>query len=233
MTDSVEKQPFPPRWLKWAMGFMGFIVVGGVLFGIFGQLAIIQDKNTAQANSQTLAQDIRTVCDSQGKLMVDDRDLCAKATQVQQSPTEAIAGPKGDPGNDGLPGKTGTAGPAGSEGPTGAKGDKGDIGPLGPVGAQGNQGVEGIDSTATGPAGPAGADGVPGPMGPPGPAGAEGPAGADSTTPGPEGAKGADGKSPESFTFTDATGTGYTCTPVPPGSATYTCTAAPLIGATP
>ncbi|MBT2594724.1 hypothetical protein [Arthrobacter sp. ISL-72] len=43
-----------------------------------------------------------------------------------------------------------------------------------------------------------------------------GPAGADGQT-------GATGPAPASFTFTDRTGTTYTCTPNPPGSATYTC----------
>jgi hypothetical protein len=47
-----------------------------------------------------------------------------------------------------------------------------------------------------------------------------GPAGQTGAT----GATGATGPAPASFTFTDKTGSTYTCTPNPPGSSTYTCT---------
>lgn len=55
-----------------------------------------------------------------------------------------------------------------------------------------------------------------------GPQGEPGVPGADSTVPGPEGKQ---GPPPEKFSFTDQTGRVQTCTPDPPGSATYTCTA--------
>lgn len=194
-----EREPFPPRW---AFFVLAVAILVGLGFTVYNQMAATADKNTAQANSQTLAQDIRTICDTQGKLLVDDRDLCAKATQVQQNPTEAIPGPKGDvgtPGKDGLaggPGKDSTVpGPAGKDSTI--------------------PGPPGADSTVPGP--PGAASTVPGPMGPPGPA---------STVPGPKGdtgETGATGTSPSSITFTDRTGTTYTCTPNPPGSTTYTC----------
>jgi hypothetical protein len=70
-----------------------------------------------------------------------------------------------------------------------------------------------------------------------GPAGPAGPAGADSTVPGPQGPQGEQGPAPSSFTFTDRTGTTYTCTPNPPGSTTYACDPSgpppPVIGVNP
>lgn len=53
-----------------------------------------------------------------------------------------------------------------------------------------------------------------------GPAGADGQPGQD----GQPGADGAPGPAPSSITFTDKTGTTYSCVPDPPGSTTYTCT---------
>jgi hypothetical protein len=180
----LRREPFPPRWAFLVLAIMIIVGLGSLLYF---QITTTAEKNTAQANSQTLAQDIQRICADQGALVVDDRDVCAKATQVQKDPTEAIPGPKGDPGRDGTDGKDSTV-----------------PGPPGPVGK---------DSTVPGPAGPPGSDStVPGPAGPAGP-------------PGPPGANGADGKSPSSFTFTDKTGTTYTCTPNPPGSSTYTCDA--------
>lgn len=189
-----QREPFPPRWMFLVLAI---VIIVGLGWTVYNQLSATADKNTAQANSQTLAQDIQTVCATQGKLLVDDRDLCAKAEQVQQNPTEAIPGPKGDPGTAGKDGMDGAAGK--------------DSTVPGPAGADGK------DSTTPGPQGPAGPPGadsiVPGPAGPQGPQGPRGPAGAD----------GADGASPSSFTFTDRTGATYTCTPNPPGSSTYTC----------
>lgn len=153
-------------------------VLTGVGILVYDKVAATADKNTAQANSQTLAQDIQQVCKSQGKLMVDDRDLCAKAEAVQQQPTEAIPGPKGDKGNDGEPGPVGATGP---------KGDYGPIGPVGPKGDKGDKGDDGLAGLTV--EGPAGAGGTMGPMGPAGPAGAPGKDGA----PGPVGPAGADG----------------------------------------
>ena len=177
MTRSTEKEPFPPRWAFFVAALM---IIAGIGWNIYMQYSATQDKNTAQANSQTLAQDIKRVCEAQGKLLIEDRDLCAKADKVQDNPTEALPGAKGDKGNPGEPGKTGP------QGIPGMPGSKGDPGPLGPAGPKGDRGVEGVDATGVG---PAGAPGATGPMGPPGPAGADGAPG----TAGPPGADGAPG----------------------------------------
>jgi hypothetical protein len=183
MTGNHEREPFPPRW---AFLVLALVIIVGLGWTVYNQVSATQDKNTAQANSQTLAKDIQTICEAQGKLLVDDRDLCAKAEAVRQAPTEAIAGPKGDPGKDGAPGLPGMNGLDGKPGP---------VGPIGPIGPDGlaTNGKNGADGAA-GPAGPAGAAStIPGPMGPsgpPGPQGEPGTAGADSTAPGPEGPPG-------------------------------------------
>lgn len=146
------------------------------------------ESEVAKSNSQTLAEDIKTICAQEGKVLLDDRDLCAKAEAVQAQPTEAIPGPKGDRGNDGE------RGPLGPVGPVGATGERGPIGPAGPFGPKGDKGDVGDDGVAglsfQGPPGADGTPGVPGPVGPPGPQGEPGPAGADSTVPGPAGADG-------------------------------------------
>lgn len=205
MIRHTQREPFPPRWMFLVLAV---VIIVGLGWTVYNQMAATADKNTAQANSQTLAQDIQTVCATQGKLLVDDRDLCVKAEQVQQNPTQAIPGPKGDPG---APGKDGKDGAPGDRGPIGAAGPTGEAGKAGADSTvPGPAGKDGAASTVPGPQGPAGtpgaagADGAPGPMGPPGPAGAN-------------------GSSPSSITFTDRTGTTYTCTPNPPGSSTYTC----------
>lgn len=205
MMHQAQREPFPPRW---AFLVLAVLILGALGWTVYNQLSATADKNTAQANSQTLAQDIQTVCATQGKLMVDDRDLCVKAEQVQQNPTQAIPGPKGDPGapgKDGIDGARGPAGPVGPGGPAGAPGKAGaDSTVPGPAGKDGAASTVPGPQGPAGPAGPAGADGAPGPMGPAGPAGANGAA-------------------PSSITFTDRTGATYTCTPNPPGSSTYTC----------
>lgn len=200
MSDHKQREPFPPRW---AFLVLALVIIAGLGFTVYNQMAATADKNTAQANSQTLAQDIQTICATQGKLLVDDRDLCAKAEKVQQNPTEAIPGPKGEPGKDGAPGKDSTVpGPAGKDGAAGKDST-----------VPGAPGADGADSMLAGPPGRDGADSTV-----PGPPGANGRDGID-------GRDGAAGQPPTSFTFTDKTGTKYTCTPNPPGSSTYTCEA--------
>jgi len=166
--------------LRLALGFAIVALLSWIGFSLFeSNLRAAQSDvkaATSQANSQTLAQDIQQLCKQQGKLLIDDRDLCAKAEKVQEQPTEAIAGPKGDRGNDGKPG------PQGFPGLDGEKGPPGPLGPVGPKGDTGDDGVAGL--SFQGPVGP------PGPAGDPGP---PGPAGADSTMPGPAGPPGADG----------------------------------------
>lgn len=213
-----QREPFPPRWAFFVLALM---ILAGLGWMVYDSLATKADRNTAQANSQTLAEDIQTICNAQGELLVDDRDLCTKAEKVQQNPSEAIPGPKGDPGNDGLNGTDGAPGK-----------DSTIPGPPGPPGKDSTvPGPAGADSTVPGPAGPAGRDGmdstVPGPPGPQGPPGESiqgppGPAGEDGKD-GRDGSDGTPGQSPSSFTFTDKFGATYTCTPNPPGSSTYTC----------
>lgn len=156
------------------------------------------ESEVAKSNSQTLAEDIKTICAQEGKVLLDDRDLCAKAEAVQAQPTEAIPGPKGEPGKDGQPGKDSTV-----PGPMGPPGKDSTVpGPMGPAGRPGTDGDDGLagltvqgppgdDSSIPGPQGPAGPPGkdstVPGP---PGPQGEPGPSGADSTVPGPPGPAG-------------------------------------------
>ncbi len=89
------REPFPPRWVFLVAALM---IIAGLGWNVYMQVSTTADKNTAQANSQTLAQDIQSICDTQGKLLLDDRDLCAKAVAVQEEPTEAIAPAKGEPG---------------------------------------------------------------------------------------------------------------------------------------
>ncbi|GAP53950.1 hypothetical protein AHiyo6_05150, partial [Arthrobacter sp. Hiyo6] len=101
MKQHSAREPFPPRWMFLVLAVL---ILGALSFMVYDKLVTTADKNTAQANSQTLAKDIQQVCEAQGSLMVEDRDLCAKATQVQKNPTEAIPGPKGDAG---TPGKDG------------------------------------------------------------------------------------------------------------------------------
>jgi len=139
-------------------------------------------------------------------------------------------GPAGKDGATAEPGKDGADGADGETGPAGLPGLPG------PAPTQ-EMVLAAVTTYCTGGAcvGPAGKDGAPGPAPTPeavlaavqqvcangaciGPAGPAGPAGAD----GAPGAQGAPGQPPESFTFTWAATT-YTCTPNPPGSATYAC----------
>jgi hypothetical protein len=177
--------------------------------------------DVASSNAQTLAVQIGQACES-GSLVVSGRDVCPdlqdKADKIAADPSDPVPGP---PGKDGKPG---------IDGKDGADGKDSTI-----PGPSGKDGASGGDSTVPGPAGKDSV--VPGPPGKDGSDGSPGKDGADSTVPGPagrdgvdgkdgvNGTNGTDGKSPESFTFTDKTGTTYTCTPNPPGSATYTCAA--------
>lgn len=233
-----QREPFPPRWAFFVAALM---ILAGIGWNIYMQYSANMDKQTAQANSKTLAQDIQTICATEGRLLVGERDVCSKAESVIENPTEAIPGPKGDRGEPGADGADGERGERGLQGLTGRdgkdstvpgpRGEKGEPGadstvpgPMGPAGPKGDTGAPGADSTVPGPMGP---------MGPMGPAGPQGPAGADSTVPGPQGEQGPmgpQGPAPSSFSFADRTGATYTCTPNPPGSTTYTCTSDGKLG---
>lgn len=211
MSQHTQREPFPPRW---AFLVLAVVIIVGLGWTVYNQVSATADKNTAQSNAATLAQDIQTMCANQGKLMVDDRDLCVKGEAVLQNPTGPIPGPKGDQGAPGKDGVDGATGPAGATGPTGPAGEPGKSGADST--APGPAGKDGAASTIPGPQGPAGKDGAPGPTGPQGPAGEPG-------APGADGANGKPAAAPSSFTFTYL-GTPYTCTPNPPGSSNYTCT---------
>lgn len=218
------KKDFPPRWAH--RTFLALLTMG-VLIGILLGIQNVTDTHTAQANADSLAQDIRRVCETSGSLQYQDRDICKKAEQVQANPGQPIAGPKGDkgdkgdPGDDGATGSTGAKGDTGTAGRAGSAGTKGADGLTGAAGDDGKDGAQGLPGTAgaAGAKGDTGAKGEPGPKGDTGAVGPQGPAGKD-------GADGAAGAAVQSFTFTDASGISYTCTPNPPGSQTYTC--APL-----
>jgi Collagen triple helix repeat (20 copies). len=174
MTRSDDREPFPPRW---AFFVLALVIAAGLGWMVYDRLATTADKNTAQANSQTLAQDIQRVCEAQGKLLVDDRDLCAKAEKVQANPTEEIPPAKGDKGNQG---ERGLQGERGFPGLPGTKGDKGDRGLEGreALGLPGLNGTPGKDG-ATGKDGEPGVPGVDGKDGVPGADGAPGKDGVD------------------------------------------------------
>lgn len=168
---TAEKEPFPPRW---AFLVLALMIIAGIGLNVYMQYSANIDKQTAQANSKVLAQDIQTICTTEGKLLVGDRDICMKADAVIERPTEAIPGLKGEPGEPGPPGRDGADSTV--PGPPGRDGADSTIpGPPGPPGA---------DSTVPGPPGADGRDGVDG---------VNGTDGADSTVPGPEGPPGPQG----------------------------------------
>lgn len=166
MTRTTEREPFPPRWAFFVAALM---ILAGIGWNIYMQYSATADKQTAQANSQVLAQDIQNICESEGKLLVGDRDICPKADSVLANPTEAIPGPTG---KDGVPGKDGRDSTV--PGPPGADGADSTV-----------PGPSGVDSNVPGPAGRDGIDGKDGTNGAPG---------ADSTVPGPGGPKGEPGR---------------------------------------
>lgn len=185
MSANHVKEPWPPRpVLLIALAGLLMIVLG-MGWMMYNQFTTSVDKNTAQSGSATMAQDIVRICETEGKLMVNDRDLCAKAEAVLKDPTQAIAPPKGDKGN---PGERGERGERGFPGLPGAKGDKGD---------RGDRGVEGREALGLpGQTGTAGKDGAMGPVGPagePGIPGAQGEQGVPGE-PGKDGVNGVDGK---------------------------------------
>lgn len=174
---------------------------------------------TQQQEKQNLAAEFEAACKTADFAQTPaGSNICRKAEKVAANPDSPQSGPQGVQGLQGIPGPLGPMGPTGPKGDTGNTGLAGIIGAMGQAGAAGAPGAQGPQGEPglTGLTGATGAKGEPGPKGDLGPQGPAGPAGAD-------GAPGAAGQSPTSITFTDKTGTTYTCTPNPPGSATYTC----------
>ncbi|SEE19141.1 hypothetical protein SAMN04489740_0849 [Arthrobacter alpinus] len=168
--DEQPARTFPPRWLK---AIFWCVILLGVTVTVVLQLEAQSDRRVAQDNQATISADLKRVCDTNGILMYEDRDICLKADQMQENPTQAIPGPKGDPGKDGIDGENGA--------------DSTLPGPSGPAGKDGKDstvpGAAGTDGQSIqGQPGSAGEPGVPGPAGPAGKDGAPGATGATGTT---------------------------------------------------
>jgi len=182
---------------------------------------------TQQQEKQNLAAEFEAACKTADFAETPaGSNICRKATAVAAEPGTQQPGPQGAQGLQGIPGPLGPIGPAGPKGDTGLAGIIGAMGSAGAAGAPGIPGPQGLTGLtgAVGPhgeQGPKGDPGAPGPPGEPGPQGPPGPAGANGTN-------GTNGTAPSSITFTDRTGTTYTCTPNPPGSSTYTCSSGGL-----
>lgn len=155
----------------------------------------------------------------QEQVRVAQRDSAVLAGQVERlggvplvSPS---AGPRGERGAVGPQGEPGPSGPPGPKGATGKPGKAGSPGPVGPAGPQGPKGERG-DRGEPGPTG------SPGPKGDPGKDGKDGRDGKDGAQ-GPQGSPGPAGPPPSKWTYTDALGRVYECTPDSPGSTHFTC----------
>lgn len=193
----------------------------------YGATVTGNSKDDAEAQRDSATQQVVSLADQiQAECAVGRLagPICSNAARAKVDPTPGPRGPAGDigasgpagmpgePGRGGGPGLTGPPGPEGDDGTpgsSGAPGSDGAAGSDGPPGAAGNDGdtITGPQGP-TGPAGPAGPQGPAGPAGPVGPAGPAGPAGSG----GPDGGTGTPGSPPAAWTFTDTTGTTYTCT---------------------
>jgi hypothetical protein len=176
----------------------GAALLGAILLGVIVTTFVVLSRDLDEANQA--------------------RDALAR--QVQALGEKPVAGPpgsRGDPGQ-GIVGSPGPSGPPGPTGPTGASGRTGASGKPaptltpspGPPGPTGAPGAAGRDSVVPGPTGPAGENGQPG---------------RDAT--GAPGRDGQDGAPPQGWTYTDAQGVSYQCTPVAdfdPAHPRYTCT---------
>lgn len=209
-TDTARRQ------LKWAMIALVILAVGIVVASMLSLRIFEAARDRSDERALGLADRIEIAC-NEGSVDYAGRDICARATEVQQEiKAEGKRGPQGEPGPPGKDGRDsnvpGPRGPSGGDGrdgrdgqdstvpgPPGADGVDGKdgesiVGPEGPKGEKGDPG-----ESIVGPRGPAGADStVPGPAGPSGPPGPAGPAGAT-------GPAGADGVSVSTVT---CTGTG-------------------------
>lgn len=180
--------------------FLSWLILAGLVLYVFITQQVKVD--TSSANATALAQEVKDAC-TRGDVLIDSQSVCPRADKVADNPTGPLPGPKGDPGPRGEPGIPGNNGEPGAPGSPGAPGNEGAPGNDGAPGSDGAPGVQGLP-------------GIPGPSGPTGPAGPPG-------SPGSPGERGERGPGPESWTYTDATGTQYNCTPYPPGALTYRC----------
>ena len=159
-----HKDPTPKRIGLWiaVFGVGVAIVVGGMLVYRTYAVSVEQQREAAETQARTLADQIRGECDA-GRLT---GPVCVQAETI----AEPIPGPTGDPGEPGAPGVAGPPGPPGPPGPQGLQGPPGATGATGPPGPTGPAGEDGSDGAA----GADGADGATGPTGPQGPPGEDG-----------------------------------------------------------
>lgn len=184
---------------------------------LIASTAALWNTLSSSSEKQSLADQVREVCD-QNPAVAAERGLnCAQARQ------NSAPGPQGPKGERGLPGPKGDRGERGSVGPTGKQGPKGDHGNSGDDGSDGANGSDG-DPGSDGEPGSQGAQGEQGPEGEPGPAGPQGERGPQGPPGerGPQGETGPEGPAPDSFSF-DYLGITYVCQPTTEGSGDYTC----------
>lgn len=196
--------------------------VAGLSLAVFIALVL----HSVQASNQRLADGQQAQATVIARLSAG---LDTTRQQLQQHGVEPSA-PPAQSIVGGVPGVPGVPGAQGEPGSPGAKGDKGDPGAAAsPVpGPSGPPGKPGADSMVPGPRGPQGVPGadstVPGPKGDQGDPGVAGQDGKDGT----DGRDGAPGSPPAGWTYTDARGQSYTCSPVDgfdPAVPRYACTA--------
>lgn len=212
------------KWTMLGLALLSLFLIGAVAVSVWlaNDNAHLAEANRVygieqQQKKQNLAvEGLGSVCTPSTEPKTPaEADFCKNLETAAAEPSAPLAGPQGVQGLQGIPGKDGAPGKDGDPGPAGPPGPGG---PGGPAGANGLDGAAGLNGLP-GADGANGFNGEPGPAGPQGEPGAPGPTGPQ----GPAGENGADGQTPASFTFTDKTGSTYTCTPNPPGSSTYTC----------
>lgn len=220
---------FKPRigWLLAALGATIALLLGWFASAIWSAQeaeseahAAIQAQQTAEAQTQALAQAITEAC-QRGDVLVDSQSVCPKADQLADSVNGAhdnqpVGGYDLPPMSDIIAANFRTYCQEGNC--RGADGQTPSPSELAKIFAdycattgqcRGEDGqpatVEQISAAVAGFCAGGQCRGEPGPTGPPG-------------------NPGADGSGPESFSFTDQTGTTHLCIPDPPGAATYRCT---------
>ena len=196
---------------RWLAAAVAWALLAALLF-LFGAMVLVWHRIDSE---QRRADALATEADRRGTavttLATDVRTLrmqlqAAGKTPAAPDPARAIQNlPARAAVPVPVPGPPGPTGPAGQPGASGAPGTPGQAGPSGAPGQPGTPGASG-------------APGQPGAQGPAGPAGPQGPQGE-------QGPQGDPGPPPSGWTFTDASGTTYECTPDSAGSTHYTCTA--------
>lgn len=116
------------------------------LAGMFVALYQLQHQaDTAGTNAVSLAEQVQERCDTEGSLLVGDRDLCARADDVAEDPSTELVPVNGRDGAAGTDGTDGTDGADGIDGKDGADGKPGKNGADGTDGLDGAPGLPGAD----------------------------------------------------------------------------------------